>query len=133
MRAVKLFLLIIPALLLTGCSYRASIGTNLAEEKVNSIRSAGADVQVSSEKVRDLFGEPQMIVNLGEGRERWTYLESRVSSTAWLVVSGYLVYRPSRVEVTNSMLEVIIKDDKVENVLFAPGEQPEEVEEVAAK
>jgi len=120
MKAMHFFILLTVFVAASGCSYRLSIGSNLAEEKVNDIKSAvaGAGSEVSADHIRAKFGEPQMILDLGSGRMRWTYLESSVDSLSWLLLSGYLVYRPSWVEVKNSMLEVIIKDDKVENVLF---------------
>ncbi|TET37267.1 MAG: hypothetical protein E3J72_06395 [Planctomycetota bacterium] len=125
MKTAKLFSLLLVLLLASGCSYRAGIGTNLAEEKVKNIRCAGENGQFSADDIRARFGEPQMILDLGGGRERWTYLESRVDSLSWLILSGYLIYRPSWVEVKNTMLEVIIKDDKVEKVLFVGDTLPE--------
>ena len=87
-------------------------------DKVAEIKSPESPRPATAGTVRSLFGEPQLIENLGEGRERWTYLESRVGTTTWLLISGYMIYRPTSLSIHSAALIVALKNGAVEDIEY---------------
>ena len=94
-------ILLLFAVVLTGCaSARRGIGDNIEADKIINIIPG----ETTRSEIRTIFGKPDIAKKHKDGTEEYTYIQGRNDSVSWLLLSGYLVYRPTNAFSGNRIL-----------------------------
>jgi outer membrane protein assembly factor BamE (lipoprotein component of BamABCDE complex) len=105
---------------MTGCaSARRGIGDNLTMPKIIEIVPG----ETTRAQVRTIFGKPDIVKELGEGKVEYTYLQGRSDGVSWLILSGYLIYHQTTAFSANRILIVRFEGEKVARYIATDGIQ----------
>ena len=114
-------LLILPVLVVllgAGCaSARRGIGDNVTVPKIAEIIPG----KTTRAEVRTTFGKPDLVKDIGEGVEEYTYIQGKNDAVSWLVLSGYLVYNPMNAFSGNRILIVRFDGETVSRFVASDG------------
>ncbi len=114
----RLFLIVIAAAIATGCaSARKGIGDNVTVSKVVSIIPG----KTTRAEVQTVFGKPDIVKEVGKGAVEYTYVQGKNDSVSWLVLSGYLVYHPTRAFSGSRLLVIRFEGETVARFVASDG------------
>ena len=112
------FLVLILVPIAAGCATaREGIGDNVTAAKIVNLVPG----KTTRAQVRLIFGQPDIVKQLGGGAEEYTYLQSKDEAVSWLILSGYLIYHPTTGFSGNRILVIQFEGDTVARFIASDG------------
>ena len=111
-------LLLLSALSVEGCALgRGGLGDNVTPEKILEIRIG----ETTRTEVKALFGEPDLVSNVNDDEDEYTYLQGRSRTVSWKIPPLVTLYGS---KTTSSRSHIVLVRFRGETVVKASADVP---------